>query len=479
MIAASRRRQTQGGDAFRLHEALAARASLSVRLRRGSVLALVASVVALFAGADVTTHLLAVAAGLTVGAAVPVRGAMQEALSFIRGRAGLSYETALGVMAEEGADEFGLRSAVVERARLAVRDVRPEPAPAWWLPALAVALGLVLFSLAGPFAGPRAGGGGSSPLPGGQAPASPEAAPADQREAEVPTPPEAAPGRADEAAAGDRRDEDQSAEGPGAAPPGAGDSAAAPLSRFLDSLRERPDDPTPQPEQPAAPGQPGQQPPRADGPASQGQQGQEQPERVQLERQRSSQAGEDPNDGGGDGESEGAQDGQGDDQGDGDGGQQPGPEQGERPQGGGEEDGQGEGGGDPSGSDQQDGQGGETPEAGGEQGDGRAGDTEVGLVPDDGSQPPDPDDPMGAGMGAGAETAAGVVEGDAGAVDVLPGVLQDGPENPAGTVRLPGDTDVFLPAGRAVTDYQSAAEEALSEGDLPLAYQEVIRRYFR
>jgi len=62
---------------------------------------------------------------------------------------------------------------------------------------------------------------------------------------------------------------------------------------------------------------------------------------------------------------------------------------------------------------------------------------------------------------------------------VLPGVLQDGPENPAGTVRLPGDTEVFLPPGRAVTEYQTAAEEALSEGDLPLAYQEVIRRYFR
>src|SRR5690606_1479578 len=69
-------------------------------------------------------------------------------------------------------------------------------------------------------------------------------------------------------------------------------------------------------------------------------------------------------------------------------------------------------------------------------------------------------------------------EGQSAQPELLPGVLQDGPENPAGTVRLPGDTAVFLPAGRAAADYQAAAEEALTEGDLPLSYHEVIRRYF-
>lgn len=100
-------------------------------------------------------------------------------------------------------------------------------------------------------------------------------------------------------------------------------------------------------------------------------------------------------------------------------------------------------------------------------------------MPDDGAQAPNPDDPAGAGAGAGPEAEAGVAPGQAGAPELLPGVLQDGPENPAGTVRLPGDTEVYLPPGRAPTEYQAAAEEALTEGDLPLAYQEVIRRYFR
>src|SRR5690606_21323550 len=85
----------------------------------------------------------------------------------IRGRAGLSYETALDVMASGADDEFGLRSAVVERARLAVRDVRPEPPPARWLPALGVAPGLVPVRLAGPRAGPARG---PRPRPAGAAP---------------------------------------------------------------------------------------------------------------------------------------------------------------------------------------------------------------------------------------------------------------------------------------------------------------------
>ena len=478
MIAASRRRRAQGGDVFRLHEALAARTSLSLRLRRGSLLALAASLLALVLGADVTTHLSAVALGLGVGAALPVRGARDEALAYIRGRAGLSYETALDVMTVGGEDEFGLRSSVVERARLAVRDVRPEPAPAWWLPALAVALGLVLFSLAGPVGRPGAGGagGGNAAQPGAQPPAAPEAAPAVEQESEVPAPPDDAPGRAADAGAADRRDEDTAPEGPAAAPPGGDGSAASPMSRFLDSLRERPES-TPPPERPGQPGQPGAEPPRADGPASPAER-QGEPERAQLDRQESSQQqpGDQPQPQGQEGQ--GQPEGQGEDDGGGDQaeGQQP-----QQPQeeGQGEQGGEGEQDGQPGPSDQPGGEGGEMPDAGGDPGADQGGDTTRGLMPDDGSEPPDPDDEVGAGGGAGPESEAGVAAGDPGGLEVLPGVLQDGPENPAGTVRLPGDTEVFLPPGRAVTEYQTAAEEALSEGDLPLAYQEVIRRYFR
>ena len=483
MIAASRRRRTQAGDAFRLHEALAARTALSVRLRRGSVLALVASLLALAFGADVTTHLLAVALGLAAGGAVPVRGVREEALAFIRGRAGLSYETALDVMASGADDEFGLRSAVVERARLAVRDVRPEPPPAWWLPALAVALGLVLFSLAGPIAGPRGGSGaGPTQQPGGQTPTTPEAVPPAERQAEeAPAPPAGAPDRMSDPEAGDGRDGGDDGEGSGSPPVGGGGAAAAPLSRFLESLRERPDSTPPPPGDGAgAPSQPGAETPRAQRPAAPAELLDE-PQRVQLDRQDQDRAqgqGEGEQDGA---EGQGQQEGEGQDQG-GDGqeqgrGQEQ--EQGQQPQGGEEDGGEGEQGASTGASEQAGADDGETPDVGAEAGGEQDGRTPRGLTPDDGSPSPDPGDAEAAGAGPGAESEAGVAVGRPGALDVLPGVLQPGPENPAGTVRLPGDTEVFLPPGRSVTEYRTAAEEALTEGDLPLAYQEVIRRYFR
>ena len=70
-------------------------------------------------------------------------------------------------------------------------------------------------------------------------------------------------------------------------------------------------------------------------------------------------------------------------------------------------------------------------------------------------------------------------QGAGGLQEQLPGVLRDGPESVAGSVRLPGSTEVELPPGTSYAPYQNAAEEALTEGDLPLDYQEIIRRSFQ
>lgn len=468
MIAASQRRRRGRADAFRLHQELASRAAWSVRLRRGAVCALIASVVGLLLRAGLVPHLLLCLAGFALGSIVPVRGAVAEAFASIRRRAGLSYETALDVLATDGADEFGLRGAVVERARLAVRDVRPEPAPAWWLPALAVALGLTLFSLGGPLGGPGTTGGAGPGLTGGPTPGSsetPAAAGADQPDDAV-QPPEDAPGRAVDEPTTPERDEDEAAEGPGATPP-AGEGGGAPLSRFLDSLRERPDSPA-DADEPGAPGSDGTQPPRADRPTSPGGEGGD-TERVELERRQQGQQGEqggeaqaeDPSQGEGGEESEGS--------GDGDGQDQPG-------DGGDEESGQ-------DGSSGEDGAGtspggdGALPSGDGQPSEGQGDAQSSGLTPDDGGET-GLDEALGAGAGGGQETEAGVAQ-SSGEPELLPGELRDGPENPAGTVRLPGDTEITIPAGRSVSDYQAAAEEALTEGDLPLEYQEIIRQYFQ
>src|SRR5690606_650850 len=118
---------------------------------------------------------------------LPVPGSQDAALAEIRAVAGLSYETALDLLeraavpgAEAGfppseSDPYGFRSAVIDRARLTVNDIRPASPPAWWLPALAVALALVLFgALERPFAGgPGGSGAAGGPSGGANGPAAP------------------------------------------------------------------------------------------------------------------------------------------------------------------------------------------------------------------------------------------------------------------------------------------------------------------
>lgn len=71
------------------------------------------------------------------------------------------------------------------------------------------------------------------------------------------------------------------------------------------------------------------------------------------------------------------------------------------------------------------------------------------------------------------------MEGQTAPPEFLEGVLRNGPDNPGGAIRLPGSGDVTLPAGSSVEGYRRAAEQAVTEGNVPLEYQEVIRRYFR
>jgi hypothetical protein len=482
MIAASRRRRPGVGsqeEAFRLHLRLARHSGTGRRLVRGSLAALVCSVIALFVGLDLVMHGALVAAGFFVGFAVPVRGLRQQALAEIRAHAGMSYETALDLLgdsttrrdtapqvtADQAApDPYGFRSAVIDRARRAVADVRPTAAPAWWLPALAVALALVLvggLDLASP-PGSTGANGLSSP------PSGSSVVPLDERDdlaqdSEVLAPQEQAPGRAEEPEAGDEASaEDQQDEG-NASEPAEGSGDGAPMSRFLDSLRERPPEAGGgnQPQDQAGEGSPDSQPPGQGEPGA-GRQGE--PDRVELPADPGSQAGED-------GQASGA----GDD-GAGEGGDDVLVASESSEEGGAESPGESQTG-ESNGQAPGEGQAAENqPAEGG--GEGEQGLEQGGAADGEGS-----DDPAGegfAGFGAGPESPAGVADGQAERPEFLQGVLEAGPESPAGAVRLPGQTDVTLPLGvSSLADYAAAAEEALSEGDLPLSYQEIIRRYFR
>jgi hypothetical protein len=64
--------------------------------------------------------------------------------------------------------------------------------------------------------------------------------------------------------------------------------------------------------------------------------------------------------------------------------------------------------------------------------------------------------------------------------EFLPGRVQGGANNIAGTVRLPGETSqTVFPQGSAPSSFSRAEEEALTEGRIPLEYQEIIRNYFQ
>lgn len=477
MIGASRRRtrsELSFEEAFLLHRRIARRTTWDRRLLRGAVAALAASVLGLLFPLTIPQRALILTTAFVASAALPVRRQRERALRSIREQSGLGYETALEILADgddmqqdakapqqepgapTGADPYGLRAAVVHRARNGIRDVRVPDLPAWWLPPIAIALGLLLLPAVGPVTGT---GGGGSVVNGATTGGDQGAAGGDGGE-EL-GPPQDAPGRADEPDGMDAANEDDDTEGPGAAPPSGEVPSQAPLSRFLDSLRERPQDQ-------AGEGGSGQQPqggqPQGGQPPPEGAPGEQSAPRGAPQNAGEPGAGEEGAEGGE--AAEASTDTSAEDGGaEGDAAAQAGADDGGA---GGDEAGQQPGG--------DEGQGAPSGEDGGGQGEGERGE---GLTDSAGG------DEGGEGIGdaggaPGAASEAGVLDsGPEGAPDLLQGVLGEGPESPAGTVRLPGEDEVELPAGTAYAPYRTAAEDALTEGDIPLSYQEIIRRYFR
>jgi hypothetical protein len=80
--------------------------------------------------------------------------------------------------------------------------------------------------------------------------------------------------------------------------------------------------------------------------------------------------------------------------------------------------------------------------------------------------------------GGRAETDDGEL-GDASDPEQLESNLQEGVINVGGQVRLPGDDEVSLPPGSAPEVFERGIEQALSEGRIPVEYQEILRSYFR
>lgn len=461
--------------------------------------ALLLLVVRLFMPLPLTVAFAVTAVVALVLAAWPVASRDQPALDDIASKSGFAYAAALELLASRAeaglvavapdasaapstapgpADEFGLEADLLARARRSVADYRPPAEARWWLPLTVVTLALLvlpsLLSFNLPTGAPSTGGRPPGTPPAfSEEPVQPDDAGMEDPlglpdVAERATPPEPDPGAFT----------NSEPPPPGAAPPASETSDQA-LSRFLDTVRQgerqgeressnggsggsdaglsgaapegatraspadsRADDAPPSQSstagQEGAPGSSAEQPSDTAGQAS--------PEAASAAELSSTDPSSSEE---GDaaapnaqesGKLGGREEGEGDEAGSGT-GEELGAGLGVTP----EQAGAGAGGTEPSGR-------GET-DAGGSAGVG------------------------GTALDDTAERAPGVSA--SGRPELLPGAMLDGPIMPAGTVRLPGDDQVELPPGTALGPYGQAAEEALGEGDLPAAYQEIIRRYFR
>ncbi|MEX2535832.1 MAG: hypothetical protein WD273_09580 [Trueperaceae bacterium] len=456
MILPSQRQQSspRGARDWTLHRRLARGRDRHRHLLLSAGFALLMAVVTWALGLDLMVRAAAVVAAAAVAWLVPVRGSDAWAMRWIGERAGLAYQTVIEL--DAGTDRYGLREALEERAGSSLERLEQPRHSAWWLPLLALALGALLLP-ALPL-GPGNGGFAGGPVPPGGTSQSP-AGTGDQPSEEEPTPnlPDQervrVPGSASESRQGEAGAESEAG---GDAQAGERDA----LERYLRNIRERPQ---------AAPEEPEEGP----GDSSRGPGGE--PREGANERRDSGSEGES-------GENEaGPQGGQPGSEGE---------EEGESDEGGGEQESQNPF--SPAGVNEEPGETEQADETG-EMGEDSGGEE---IQPEEGQadngqpegaagaqEPGEGGEEDGRGQGAGGqgspEQAAGMA-GDAGEeVLQLEGDLGSGPLSSGGTIQLPGGDEVELPPGRSPETYTREVERAVTEGRVPLEYQEIIRNYFR
>jgi hypothetical protein len=462
-----------------LHERIASQRLWFLRLMTASIVALALSFILWLFRVPLEYHLGGIALGFIAG--LFARRPMQSwALSWIRERSGLSYETALEQRTT--ADEFDFSETLQQRASEETSRLKPPSYQVWWLPMLAVALGLAFLPLIPSVA--------TIPLPfNAPAQTTPTITAANEPNPLEPnqptatqavnepntTPSSASPSQSNgETNASDLDNSEGSSNSSANQNNQNADEAA--LERFLDNLQESEPPPSDSPDVDLSSVMPQSQQgaPSDEDNASRPRSEQTNPFARPGDQQQEGQSDANQNGEQGQGE-EGQQNVQNQE------GQQPQNQeaqaqseqgQGEEQTSGGEDQGeQGEGAGNPQSTGQE---GEQNQEAGGQnssaQGEGNEQNNDTGQNAE------------GAGSLPGTPTGQSeeVVGESRQNPEFLQGQVNEGLNNTAGTVRLPGETgQTIFPEGSAPGSFSRAEEEALTEGRIPLEYQEVIRNYFR
>jgi hypothetical protein len=473
-----------------LHERLASQRLWFLRLMTASTVALALSFVLWLVRVPLEYHLVGIALGFLAGlfARRPMRS---WALGWIRERSGLSYETALEQRAR--ADDFGFSETLQQRATQEVSRLAPPKYQVWWLPMLAVALGLAFLPLIPSVANLPSPFNSQAPLtPTTTATNEPNpSAPTQQPVTQAANEPNTANSSASPSpSTGETNASELNNQGsPGESSASQNNRSAdeQALGQFLDNLKQNEPPPSDSPDADLSsvmPQSQGNQASNEDN-ASRPRSEQTNPFARPGEQQQEGQpnANQDSEQGQGEEQGQGQQDQgqQGDQQ-----------EQSQEAQ---SETGQGEEQAQQGAGEQGVGEQGVGEQGVGEQGVGEQGVAGEGEQNQQGSGQSASAEGEGSDQGSdtgqnaeGAGSSPGTTTGQTQDVvgssqqnpEFLEGSMNEGPNNTAGTVRLPGETNqTVFPEGSSPGSFSRAEEEALTEGRIPLEYQEVIRNYFR
>lgn len=448
-----------------LHLRLARRAALHTRVTRAASLAAGATALGWLLGLTPAVHAAVLVTSAALGALLPVRTPTLAAWRSIADQAGLAYQT--HVEHADRDDPYGLLAATSVQAQLSVRGVVPPRQGAWWLPLAALALTIWLLGVVlGPPTLWRGADTSATPATSASPPTPPAAPGVDESTSDdgelTDEPPDTAPS----APSQPRSSRPTDSAGADAASDGApGTLERDELDRFLDALRERPVSPEADGatrdiersdlrdggdadlESAELRDDPGAEDADAALAPSDARDADGSPEqRVELPGA------------GGEGDSEQV-DGEAPEDGSDGAASEPSP------------DGEDAGPGAAADGDESD-QGAPQADAGEE------GSQEAALGGDQPGFDEGTGDDAGAGIGPPQGAQDGVPE-PGGELEALPGLLRSGPESPAGRVRLPGRDSELAPQGPAATSFERAVEQAVTDGSVPVTYQEIIRNYFR
>jgi hypothetical protein len=486
MIERSHRRKASKPQAnpetlLRLHERLASQRLWFFRLLIASGIALVVSFVLWLVRVPLTWHLLGIVISFIAGLFTQ-RSMKSWALSWIRERAGLSYETALE---QQERDDFGFTDSLKARASEEASRLPLPNYQVWWLPMLAVALGLVFLPLIPSLTNlpaPLLTQPNATPLPES---ANQTANSVDPAQPQTTSQPVAEPPSTSQAPSQETGETDTSqlndVTGSSTSPSNNNQSAdEQALGRFLENLRDnqQPQDQAPDVDlssvmQPSGnrSGQPSDEDhasrPRSEqtnpfSQAGENQSGEAQQGESQQNQSEAAQKGEGQQGQENQGQENQSQQAQGEQ------GQEGASSQSsaEQPQ---------------EGAGESAAQQGEGQQAQGEQGQEGAGQgmKAEGKGTEQGSDSGQNAEGAGSLPGTATEQSSEGIGSSEQNPDFLPGQMSQGPTNTAGTARLPGETgETVFPEGNAPGSFSRAEEEALTEGRIPLEYQEVIRNYF-